>query len=70
MCKFRLFGRQVLEVFCFGAVEKYIKLLSVKRLKPVPKPQPANPDHEGWITPKVYKGLSMHEQELLDEKHE
>jgi hypothetical protein len=59
-----------LRFFVPGAIEIYIKLRSVKSLKPVGKSQHANPDTEEWITPKVYTGISMHEQELLDEKHE
>ena len=59
--RFEFFGGEVLEVLCSGAVEKYIKLRSVKTLKPVPKPQPNNPDNEEWITPKVYKGTSDRE---------
>jgi hypothetical protein len=41
--------------------EQYIKLRSVKTLKPVGQSQPANPNHEDWITPKVYKGTSDRE---------
>ena len=54
----------MLEVSCSGAIEKYINC-SVKTLKPVKKPKPIN-----WLTPKVYTGMSIHEQELPDEKHE
>jgi hypothetical protein len=59
------------EIACSGAIEKYIKLRSVKTLKPVGQSQPANPGNtKDWKRPKVYKGLSMHEQEFLDKKHE
>jgi hypothetical protein len=59
--RFEFFGGEVLEVVCSGVIEKYIKLRSVKTLKPVRKSQPANPDHEDWITPKVYTGTSDRE---------
>ena len=58
--RFRLFGGVVLDVFCSGAKEKYIKLRSVKKLKPVKKPTPIR-----WLTPKVYKGTSDREHGLL-----
>ena len=45
-----------MEVFCSGAVEKYIKLRSVKKLPPVRKPKPTK-----WLLPKVYKGTSDRE---------
>ena len=51
-----------MEVLCSGVVEKYIQLRSVKTLKPVGKPQPADPGStEDWLTPKVYKGTSDRE---------
>ena len=59
--RFEFFGGEVLEVECSGAIEKYIKLRSVTSLKPVGKSQPANPDHEDWITPKVSTGTSDRE---------
>jgi hypothetical protein len=69
--RFEFFGGEVLDVECSGGVKNYIKLRSVKSLKPVPTSETSsNPDNKDWITPKVYKGISMHEQELLDEKHE
>jgi len=55
----------MLEVFCSGAIEKYIKLRSVKTLQPVIKPKPLN-----WLTPKVYKGINDEEQERLRKEHE
>jgi hypothetical protein len=55
----------MLEVSCSGAIEKYIKLRSVKTLKPVKKSKPTN-----WLTPKVYTGISDEEQERLRKKHE
>jgi hypothetical protein len=65
--RFEFFGGEVLELFCSGAIKKYIKLCSVKTLKPVPKSQPANPDDsEDWITPKVYQGAS----EMLDDSQD
>jgi hypothetical protein len=64
--RFEFFGGEVLELFCSGAIKKYIKLRSVKTLKPVPKSQPANPAHEDWITPKVYTGTS----EMLDDSQD
>jgi hypothetical protein len=62
--RFEFFGGEVLEVVCSGAVEQYIKIRSVRTLKPVPNPHPGNPDStEDWITPKVYKGTSDRENE-------
>jgi hypothetical protein len=63
--RFEFFGGEVLEILCSGAIEKYIKLRSVKTVKPVPKSQPTNPNNEDWITPKVYKGTSDREHGLL-----
>jgi hypothetical protein len=54
------FGVEVLKVFCSGAIEKYIKLRSVKTLAPVKKPKPSK-----WLTPKVYKGTSDREHGWL-----
>lgn len=54
--RFELFGGEVLEVLCSGAIEQYIKLRSVKTLKPVKTPKPSN-----WLTPKVYKGTGDRE---------
>ena len=60
--RFEFFGGEVLEVVCSGATENYIKLRSVRTLKPVPKSETSsNPDNEDWITPKVYKGTSDRE---------
>jgi hypothetical protein len=63
--RFRLYGGKVLEVYCSGAVEDYIKIRSVKRLKPVRKRKPVHiPEYYGSATndasfsPKVYKGTS------------
>ena len=63
--RFELFGGEMVEVFCSGAIEKYIKLRSVKKLQPVKKPKPIK-----WLTPKVYKGLNDEEQERLRKEHE
>jgi hypothetical protein len=41
--------------------EDTVKLHHVKRLKPVKKPKRLNQE---WLIPKVYKGKSMHEEEL------
>jgi len=38
-----------------------MRLHNVKKLKRVKKPKRLNPD---WLIPKVYKGKSMHEEEL------
>jgi hypothetical protein len=65
--RFEFFGGEVLDIECSGAIQQYIKLRSVKSLKPVPKSNPATSDTEEWITPKVYKGKSMHEEELTKE---
>lgn len=57
----------MLDVYCSGVIEEYIKLRSVKRLKTTKKPRgaprtwwttPGNHDDTDWLTPKVYKGLS------------
>jgi hypothetical protein len=63
--RFRLFGGVVLDVFCSGAIEKYIKLRSVKKLHPVKKPKPIT-----WLGPKVYKGMSKEEKEWLKTPYE
>ena len=56
----------MLDITCSGVIEKYIKLRSVKTLKPVPTSETSsNPDNEDWITPKVYKGTSDRETGLL-----
>ena len=61
--RFEFFGGEVLDITCSGVIEKYIKLRSVKTLKPVGKSQPANPGHtEDWKRPKVYKGTSDREK--------
>jgi hypothetical protein len=60
--RFEFFGGEVLEIYCTGAIKQYIKLRSVKTLKPVGKSQPANPGNtEDWKRPKVYKGTSDRE---------
>jgi hypothetical protein len=63
--RFRLSGGKVLEVYVSGVVEDYIKLRSVKRLKPVRRRKPAktpenadNTTNDEWLTPKVYQGDS------------
>jgi hypothetical protein len=66
--RFEFFGGEVLDIDCSGAKKQYIKLRSIKSLKP--KSKPATSDTEEWITPKIYKGISMHEQELLDKVDE
>jgi hypothetical protein len=63
--RFEFFGGDVLDITCSGAIQQYIKLRSVKTLKPVGQSQPATPDTEEWITPKVYKGTSDREHGLL-----
>jgi hypothetical protein len=68
--RFEFFGGEVLDVECSGVVKQYIKPRSITSLKPVGKSHTATSDTEEWLTPKLYKGISMHEQELLDEKHE
>ena len=61
--RFEFFGGEVLEIYCSGAIKQYIKLRSVKTLKPVGKSQPANPGTtEDWKRPKVYKGTSDREK--------
>jgi len=70
--RFRLYGGRVLEVYCSGAVEDYIKIRSVKRLKPVRKRAPVHiPDYygsdtnDGSFSPKLYKGTSDQVDGLL-----
>jgi hypothetical protein len=41
--------------------EDAVKLHRVKKLKPVKRPKRLNQD---WLKPKVYKGKSMHEEEV------
>jgi hypothetical protein len=59
--RFEFFGGEVLDIECSGAIQQYIKLRSVKSLKP--KSKPATSDTEEWMTPKVYKGTSDREQQ-------
>ena len=59
--RFEFFGGEVLEIDCTGAIAQYIKLRSVKTLKPVGQSQPANPNHEDWKRPKVFTGTSDRE---------
>jgi hypothetical protein len=60
--RLEFFGGEVVDIACSGAIEKYIKLRSVKTLKPVGTSQPANPDNtEDWKRPKVSKGTSDRE---------
>ena len=68
--RFEFFGGKVMDIECSGAIEKYIKLRSVKSLKVVPKSKPPASDTEEWVTPKIYKGISMQEQELLNQEDE
>ena len=68
--RFEFFGGEVLDIACSGAKKQYIKLRSVKSLKVVPKSKPATSDTEEWVTPKIYKGISMQEQELLTTEDE
>ena len=65
--RFELYGGKVLDVYCSGAMEEYIKLRSVKRLKPRKKlrggprrrwHKPGNPDNTDWLPPKLYEGTS------------
>ena len=61
--RFELYGGKVLDVYCSGAIEEYIKLRSVKRLKPRKKPNhgiprtwwspPSNHDNTELLTPKL-----------------
>ena len=60
--RFEFFGGEVLEVVCSGATENYIKLRSVKTLKPVSKSETSsNADNEDLKRPKVSKGTSDRE---------
>ena len=48
--RLEFFGGEVLDITCSGVIEKYIKLRSIKTLKPVPKPETSsNPNNEDWI---------------------
>jgi hypothetical protein len=67
--RFRLYGGRVLEVYCSGAVEDYIKLRSVKRLKLVRKRTPVkmpetsgNATNDDWVSPILSKGTSDREK--------
>jgi hypothetical protein len=55
-------GGEVLEVMCSARFEDEIQLHSVKNLKAVKPSKPSKPTD--WLQPKVYKGKSMHEEEL------
>ena len=63
--RFELYGGKVLDVYCSGVVEEYIKLRSVKTLKPRRKPNrgtkpkltnPSTSDNTDWLSPKLYEG--------------
>ena len=71
--RFELHGGKVLDMHCTGAMEEYIKLRSVKRLKPRKKlrggprtwwNKPGNHDDTDWLTPKLYKGTNDDPPEL------
>ena len=71
--RFELYGGKVLDVYCTGAVEEYIKLRSVKSLKPRKKlrggartrwNKPGNHDDTDWLGPKLYKGTEDDPPEL------
>ena len=48
-----------------GSVRKVKVRTGTKRKLPaVNKPAAGNPDTDDWLEPKVYKGKSMHEEEL------
>lgn len=63
--RFELYGGKVLDVHCSGVIEDYIKLRSVKRLKPRKRANPdaprtwwthpGTPDNTDWLTPRVYE---------------
>jgi hypothetical protein len=55
-------GGEVLEVLCSARFEDEIQLHSVKKLTAVKPSKPSKPTD--WLQPKVYKGKSMHEEEL------
>jgi hypothetical protein len=60
--RFEFFGGEVLDVELSGVVKQYIKLRSVKSLKPVPTSETSsNPDNKDWKQPKVYTGTSDRE---------
>jgi|RhiMetdeSRZDD1v2_1073273.scaffolds.fasta_scaffold09099_2 hypothetical protein len=70
--RFELYGGKVLDVHCAGAIEEYIKLRSVKRLKPVRKRTPVttpetsgNATNDDWLPPKIYTGTSDQQDGLL-----
>jgi hypothetical protein len=76
--RFELYGGKVLDVHCCGVVEDYIKLRSVKRLKPRKKPRggprtwwtnPSTSDNTDWLTPKLYTGTSEELPELPSLRH-
>jgi hypothetical protein len=62
--RFTTVDGEVLDVQCSGAVPEYVKLRSVKKLPAVTTPKPGKPAPADWLQPKVYKGKSMHEEEL------
>ena len=71
--RFELHGGKVLDVHCTGGMEEYIKLRSVKRLKPRKKPRggrrtwrnkPGNHDDTDWLGPKLYTGTDDELPEL------
>jgi hypothetical protein len=60
--RFTVAGGEVLEVLCSARFADEIQLHSVKKLKAVKPSKPSKPTD--WLQPKVYKGKSMHEEEL------
>jgi hypothetical protein len=71
--RFELHGGKVLDVYCSGAMEEYIKLRSVKSLKSRKKlrggartrrNKPGNHDDTDWLPPTLYEGTRDYPPEL------
>jgi hypothetical protein len=60
--RFTIPGGEAFEVVCSAKFEGEIKLRSVKKLPAVQ--EPINLASGDWLQPKVYKGKSMHQEEL------
>jgi hypothetical protein len=52
----------VVEVYCSGAIENYIKLRSIKTLQPIKNPTTGNPNNFDWLSPKIYEEKSDEEK--------
>ena len=62
--RFTIPGGEVLEVCCSAKFAAELRLRSVKTLPARHTPDASAPDTGDWLQPKLYKGKSMHQEEL------